>query len=256
MGKKKCPEPDCPKCLPGWLAAFGDLMSLLLCFFVLLLSMSTMDAKKIQEAVGSLSGALSVLEGGVKTEISNNIVQQATPIESTTESTTMVKTMQQTVNEINEMSQMQGGQEVTLEETEEGFLIRLPSSLLFRKGVATIENEDAILFLKRIALLIEKMPQDMMINAIGHTDNTPPNTDSPYKDNWELSTARGVNVVKELILNQVNPKRLISSGKGEFQPITSNLTNEGRAKNRRVELYFFSKNDDNKNKAQKSVLDK
>lgn len=68
MGKKKCP--DCEKCLPAWLAAFGDLMSLLLCFFVLLLSMSSMDAKKISEAIGSLSGAMSVLEGGIKTEIS------------------------------------------------------------------------------------------------------------------------------------------------------------------------------------------
>ena len=80
MGKKKCP--DCPKCLPGWLAAFGDLMSLLLCFFVLLLSMSTMDAKKVQEAIGSLAGALSVLEGGTKTEISRERQQQATPIET------------------------------------------------------------------------------------------------------------------------------------------------------------------------------
>ncbi|MBD3799001.1 MAG: flagellar motor protein MotB, partial [Epsilonproteobacteria bacterium] len=68
MGKKKCP--DCPECMPEWLAAFGDLMSLLLCFFVLLLSMSSMDAKKVSEAIGSLAGAMSVLEGGEKTEIS------------------------------------------------------------------------------------------------------------------------------------------------------------------------------------------
>ena len=66
--KNKCPE--CQKCLPGWLQTFGDLMSLLLTFFVLLLSMSTMDTKKVNEAIGSLSLALSVLEGGVKTEIS------------------------------------------------------------------------------------------------------------------------------------------------------------------------------------------
>jgi len=72
---KKCPEPECPKCLPEWLAAFGDLMSLLLTFFVLLLSMSSMDAKKIQEAIGSLAGALSVLEGGTKMEISREKVE-------------------------------------------------------------------------------------------------------------------------------------------------------------------------------------
>ena len=65
MGKLIKPE-ECPKCMPEWLAAFGDLMSLLLCFFVLLLSMATMDAKKMEAAVGSLAGALSVLEGGAR----------------------------------------------------------------------------------------------------------------------------------------------------------------------------------------------
>ena len=74
MGKQKCPE--CEQCLPAWLAAFGDLMSLLLCFFVLLLSMSSMDAKKVSEAIGSLSGAMSVLEGGVKTEVSKQRIQE------------------------------------------------------------------------------------------------------------------------------------------------------------------------------------
>ena len=64
MAKKLIDPADCPKCLPGWLAAFGDLMSLLLCFFVLLLSMSTMDAKKLEAAIGSLSGALGILESG------------------------------------------------------------------------------------------------------------------------------------------------------------------------------------------------
>ncbi|MDD3506508.1 MAG: flagellar motor protein MotB, partial [Sulfurimonas sp.] len=81
--KNKCPE--CEKCLPMWLAAFGDLMSLLLCFFVLLLSMSSMDAKKISEAIGSLSGAMSVLEGGIKTEVSKRRIQESTPIESADE---------------------------------------------------------------------------------------------------------------------------------------------------------------------------
>ncbi len=90
MGKQKCP--DCPKCLPGWLAAFGDLMSLLLCFFVLLLSMSSMDARKVTDAIGSLAGALSVLEGGTKTEVSHERQQLATPIESQEETSNRIKT--------------------------------------------------------------------------------------------------------------------------------------------------------------------
>ncbi len=256
MAKKKCP--DCPKCLPGWLAAFGDLMSLLLCFFVLLLSMSTMDAKKVQEAIGSLAGALSVLEGGTKTEISRERQQQATPIESMDETTNRVVTTQlkKTITEINEMLKTSGAPEVQVEEAENGFIIRLPSSLLFAPGSAQIQNEDALLFLKRIALIVKKLPQKMMVNAKGYTDNIPPPATSPFKDNWELSTARAVSVVKELIKNKVSPKRLIASGRSQYDPIASNATAEGRAKNRRVELQFFTIDDTNqKNALRKSVLD-
>jgi chemotaxis protein MotB len=255
MGKKKCP--DCPKCLPGWLAAFGDLMSLLLCFFVLLLSMSTMDAKKVQEAIGSLAGALSVLEGGTKTEISRERQQQATPIETQEETSNRVVTTQlkKTITEINEMLKTSGGPEVQVEEAEDGFIIRLPSGLLFAPGSAVIQNEDALLFLKRIALIVKKLPPNMQVNAKGYTDNVPPPTNSPYKDNWELSTARAVSVVKELIKNRVDPKRIIASGRAQYDPIASNATDEGRAKNRRVELHFFSLDSKTKKGVQKSILD-
>jgi len=255
MAKQKCP--DCPKCMPGWLAAFGDLMSLLLCFFVLLLSMSSMDAKKVQEAIGSLAGALSVLEGGTKTEISRERQQQATPIESSEETANRVVTapLKQAITEMNEMSKASGGPEIQIEDAEDGFIIRLPDGLLFKPGSAVIQNEDALLFLKRIALIVKKLPENLHVKARGHTDINPPDSSSPYKDNWELSTARAVSVVKELIKNRIDPRKLSASGKAEFDPITSNATAEGRAKNRRVDLQFFSLDSSTKGKAQKSVLD-
>lgn len=255
MAKQKCP--DCPKCMPGWLAAFGDLMSLLLCFFVLLLSMSSMDAKKIQEAIGSLAGALSVLEGGTKTEISRERNQQATPIESSEETANRVVTTQlkKAITEINEMLKTSGGPEIQVEEAEDGFIIRLPDGLLFQPGSAVIQNEDALLFLKRIALIVKKLPEKLHLKALGHTDINPPNSTSPYKDNWELSTARAVSVIKELIKNRVDPKKITASGKAEFDPIASNATVEGRTKNRRVELHFYSLDSGTKDKAQTSVLD-
>ncbi len=261
MGKK-CPEPDCPKCLPGWLAAFGDLMSLLLTFFVLLLSMSSMDAKKVQEAIGSLAGALSVLEGGTKMEISREKItlpstQQMVSMtrEKVQNQSSVMSQMAKTISEVNEMLKSTGSPDITIEEAEKGFLLRLPSALLFAPGDARILNDDAILFLKRIALIIQKLPKNVTINAIGYTDNTPPPVSSPYKDNWELSAARGVAVVKELIKDGVDPKRLSASGRGEYNPVASNATPEGRAKNRRVELYFFSTSTNGNAKAQKSILD-
>ncbi|NOX15010.1 MAG: flagellar motor protein MotB [Epsilonproteobacteria bacterium] len=253
---KRAKPCDCPKCMPGWLAAFGDLMSLLLTFFVLLLSMSTMDAKKVQEAIGSLAGALSVLEGGTKTEISRERQQMASPIQSQSETANRVKmAMRKAIVSANEMLKSTGSPEVTLEDAQSGFVIRLPGALLFKAGSATIENEDAILFLKRISLIIQKLPANMYINVVGHTDNRAPDANAPFRDNWDLSTARGVSVVKELIKDGIIPKRLMAGGKAQFDPIASNSTQEGMAKNRRVELRFYSITSKNKQAVKKSILD-
>jgi len=251
---KKC-KCECPECMPEWLATFGDLMSLLLCFFVLLLSMATMDAKKVKEAIGSLAGALSVLEGGTQTEISRNRIQKATPVEQQDETADAVNRMSSAVVEYNEVAKSGSGPAVSLEEGEEGFLIRLPADISFKAGSAVIENQDSILFLKRLALIIKTLPNDVEVQVRGFTDNVPPPKNSIYQDNWELSTARAVSVVKELIKIGVNPKRLGAAGYSQYRPITTNATPQGRAKNRRVDIYFFAKKKSLQKQTQKSILD-
>lgn len=253
MAKQKCP--DCEKCLPGWLAAFGDLMSLLLCFFVLLLSMSSMDAKKISEAIGSLSGAMSVLEGGTQTEISKKRIQEATPIEVKDETTETVNRIQTAVGEANEMMEKGQGPVISLEEAQEGFVIELPASLLFKSGSATIENQDALLFLKRVALIIDELPNNMNVSVQGHTDNQGPSAKSPFKDNWELSSARAISVLQELLIDGVAPERISAAGFAEYSPLATNATKSGREKNRRVELHFYGKKSEDEKKARSSILD-
>lgn len=254
MAKKLIDPNDCPKCMPQWLAAFGDLMSLLLCFFVLLLSMSTMDAKKLEAAVGSLSGALGILEGGVKPDVSaeqnldNHPTQDNEQIESK-------KQMKQTVRSINELLSASGSPEISIQESENGFIIRLPASLLFEKGKAILENDDAILFLKRISMVITKLPNDITTNVIGHTDNQTPDSESIYKNNWELSSARAMSVVDELIKDGVSPKKLVASARAEFDPFASNATQQGRDKNNRVEIHFISLDMKSRDTARKSLLD-
>jgi len=254
MAKQKCPE--CEECLPAWLAAFGDLMSLLLCFFVLLLSMSSMDAKKISEAIGSLSGAMSVLEGGTQTEISKKRMLEATPIDSQDETSEAVNRVQQAAGDANEMMAESQGPSITVEEAQAGFVIELPAALLFKVDSATIENQDALLFLKRIALIIDELPNDMDVSVQGHTDNVAPGASSPFKDNWELSTARAISVLHELLLDGVEPSRISASGYAEFKPVASNATKSGREKNRRVELHFYGKKNEKDVKADMSILDK
>lgn len=253
MGKKKCPE--CEECLPAWLAAFGDLMSLLLCFFVLLLSMSSMDAKKVSEAIGSLAGAMSVLEGGTKTEISKQRIQESTPIEASDETTEAVNRVQQALIDANEMMEKGHGPAVTLEESQDGFVIELPAGLLFKPGSATIENEDIILFLKRIALIIETLPNDIDVSVQGHTDDQKPGKNSPFKDNWQLSSARSIAVVHELLNSDVDPKRVHASAFSMYRPKATNATKEGREKNRRVELHFYGTKTEKQGAIQKSILD-
>jgi chemotaxis protein MotB len=254
MRKKKCPE--CEECLPLWLAAFGDLMSLLLCFFVLLLSMSSMDAKKISEAIGSLSGAMSVLEGGTKTEITKQRIEESTPIESKDETNEVINRVQQAAGDANEMMEQTQGSTITVEEAQEGFVIELPAAILFKAGSATIENQDALLFLKRIALIIEELPNDMMVSVQGHTDEGSPDKSSPFKDNWEISTARAISVLHELLLDGVEPARVSASGYAEFKPVATNSTKTGREKNRRVELHFYGKKNEKDTKIDTSILDK
>jgi chemotaxis protein MotB len=254
MAKQKCPE--CEECLPAWLAAFGDLMSLLLCFFVLLLSMSSMDAKKVSEAIGSLSGAMSVLEGGTQTEISNKRMLESTPIDSQDETSDSVNRVQQAVMDANEMMEKGHGSAISLDEAQEGFVIKLPASLLFKSGSATIENDDAILFLKRIALIIQELPNEIEVSVQGHTDNQGPGRRSIYKDNWELSTARAISVLHELLLDGVDPTRISAAGYAEFKPLATNATALGREKNRRVEIHFFGTKSKDEAKIKKSILDK
>jgi chemotaxis protein MotB len=253
MGKKK-QECNCPKCLPGWLAAFGDLMSLLLTFFVLLLSMSTMDRNKIAEAIGSLNGAMSVLEGGIQTEVSHLRQQFAVPLENQDETSDAVNRISATVIEANEFIDNGGGPAITVEDAEDGFMISLPSSLLFKNGSAEIVGDDSFLFLKRVSQIITEFPKDVEVSVRGYTDNIPIQA-SPYPDNWNLSAARAISVVKELVKNGVDPAKAHGAGFGEYRPIATNKTPEGREKNRRVEIRFIGKKKESKNSAKKTILD-
>ena len=215
-----------------------------------------MDAKKISEAIGSLAGAMSVLEGGTKTEISKQRILESTPIESRDESSSQVNRIKQAIAEMNEMMEKGKGPSVTLAESEQGFVLRLPATLLFKSGESKIENEDAILFLKRISLLVQELPNELEVSVRGHTDNGSPGKNSSYQDNWELSSQRAISVLKELLLGGVKSDRMHSAGFAEFRPEASNETVEGREKNRRVELYFYSSKKDGKSEIQQSILDK
>lgn len=130
--------------------------------------------------------------------------------------------------------------EVTLEMAEKGLVVTFLSEILFDSGKATIKKA-ADVSLNKVADVAKDIVPDLNIGVEGHTDNVPIKH-SGWKSNWELSTARATSVIHYLINEKgVAPQRLAAIGYGEFRPVASNDTPEGRRKNRRVEIVIMPK---------------
>lgn len=126
--------------------------------------------------------------------------------------------------------------EVHLALVKEGLVMRLSEKALFDSGVAAI-SPGAYPLLEKIGAIIAKTAYFIRIE--GHTDNVPIRT-PVFPSNWELSTARAVNVLRYFIkTHKIDPQRLAAVGFGEYQPLASNNTHANRAKNRRVEIIFI-----------------
>lgn len=128
-----------------------------------------------------------------------------------------------------------------LEMTERGLVITFLAEIFFDSGKADV-RDDAKNTLQKVADVLNSSVKDSRLAIEGHTDNDPI-THSHWQSNWELSTARALAVLHHFIeQNNVKPKRLSAVGYGEYQPIASNNTREGKAQNRRVEIVILPNN--------------
>ncbi|WP_300926712.1 OmpA/MotB family protein, partial [Helicobacter rodentium] len=193
---------------------------------------------------GSLEGSLAVLEKGSQTQINPPAPIKATPMETEVEMDNVVNIFASLITDYNEVNRISNGPSVELEESEKGIIIRIPEELLFASGSAVLENPSGIALVKRLSMEFAKLPDKVLIKAIGHTDNTPMRKDSLFADNLELSVARGVNVAELIVAQGVAKARVLGGGEGEFFPVASNEIPSLRAKNRRVELYVYSVGED------------
>jgi type VI secretion system protein ImpK len=125
---------------------------------------------------------------------------------------------------------------VVVEQTREGELVRVTEDDLFASGSVTLKERYISLF-KRIAVALERFKGD--IEVVGHTDNLPIRS-LRYPSNWHLSEARAAAVATLLGLELSRPERLHSKGLGDAEPLASNATPEGRARNRRVEITLLN----------------
>lgn len=259
MAKKRQEDP--PKGLAPWMATFSDLMNLLLCFFVLLFSMSTIDAEKFEQLAASLASSFSILPNGASAIgdgvlVSNGVSQlnelaeyvnnmgyeseeqeQDDAIEEVKqEQLAETEKIAEQVQELLEANNM--AEQVDVEFNGQYVSLTLNGALLFDSGSAEVKEESKPI-LDKVAMILTKY-KDHTIEIEGHTDNVPIHT-AKYKDNNELSSFRALSVFNYLLeVSDLDPATLKHSGRGEYVPVADNTTAEGRMRNRRVEIKIYS----------------
>lgn len=262
---------DCPKCPPAgaplWLATFADLMSLLMCFFVLLLSFATMDVKKFKKMSESMENAFGVQRdiAAYETPMGTSIIAQhfspasteATAIEEVKQSTAqMTDTLEVTAEQKEQMKKelMEEALENVKSEAEK-IIETLKEDI--SKGLVTVETENLKIIIRinekgsfasgtsilkaGFEPVMQRIVQSVVdaegkILVAGHTDDIPISTDW-YRSNWELSSGRSVTVAEFMFKNKkLDPKRVVVEGHADTEPLVPNNSSANRAKNRRVEV--------------------
>ena len=217
---------------PMWVVTFGDLMSLLLCFFVLLLSFSEMDRNKYRIVSGSMKNAFGIQK---KKPVFESPKGQKMISKEFDQAIVLVKiqdVVDPILNELeDEFQEFRGAVEIQVEEDE--VTIRMMGEATFGTGRAELRKEFVPLLLK-IGEVLSKTKGEIII--AGHTDNVPL-SGGQFKSNLGLSMARAGSVAEYLLKStSIDPKRLSTMGFGEYRPLASNDTEAGRQKNRRVEI--------------------
>lgn len=210
---------------PFWMTTFSDMVTLLLVFFVLIVSMSSVQIEKFKEALSYFQGQTGVLKNRAA------IPSSTAPINSPDREIENAEKYQEFIAKLKEKDL---ADKVQVNLSEQGIHVIITDSLMFRSGHAELIDPSRTI----LRLLSEVISEDVeSIVVEGHTDTRPIRT-PVYPSNWELSAARAGSVIR-FLREQENarpPDRYVAIGYGEHHPKASNATAEGRAKNRRVEI--------------------
>lgn len=270
MAKRKedAPAPGAP----AWMATFSDLMNLLLCFFVMLFAMSSIEESKLQEFVAAMNNTFSIFDGGAAAIgdgiLISNGVSQLNELDQYINSTGKTadsetdgdkleefekspealeemleeKQLQENEERVEEMEEAlqesRIGDEVELSFTAQYIKLSMNGALLFESASAQLK-EEAQQILDKVCPILERYASGT-VEIEGHTDNVP--TDGVrYLSNEELSSARALSVFYYLLDHtSLDPTQVKHAGMGERLPIADNSTPEGRSRNRRVEILLYN----------------
>ncbi len=232
----------------SWQDTYGDMVTLLLCFFVLLYSFSSLDTQKWEKIVSALSGTG---EGAVVTAFDEVSVRQ----EAIENIDAMVNLdnrgedesgeaqypldmafdeLYKNITEYIRTNELQG--ELSAIRTESSIVVRFSEMALFDSGEAEIlpGNEDVVRHV--VTMISENIDAVEMIDIEGHTDNVPISS-LRFEDNWDLSAKRATNMLRKVLdMELIDAEKLSATGYAEYHPVASNDTPEGRRLNRRVDF--------------------
>ena len=274
MAKKKQEDP--PKGSPAWMATFSDLMNLLLCFFVLLFAMSSIDEVKQEAIMASFNETFSVFDAGAAAigdgvlisagvsqlnelddyinstgrmdsgEIVNDDVasdasaaqEQLEEAQEQLEEAQMAES-EELAEKIQEaVSEGDMDNDIEIEFTSQYVQLTLKGAILFDSG-STDLKEEAKPVLDQVGAILERYAAGT-IEIEGHTDNVPM-SGAKYSNNNELSSGRALSVFDYLLsVTNLDPADVKHSGRGEYLPVADNSTAEGRTRNRRVEIKIYN----------------
>ncbi len=270
MDEQRAPEEGNDQ---AWMATFADLSTLLLTFFVLLLSFANMDVVQFREMLGSMKEAfgyqtvnfgnfnppvLSVKKDSSETtekDRKNEATADASTAEGKdgegeqdadgagagkdekTENVAKSELAARDLQLLKELEKMVAQEKmqssIELAVSSRGVVIRVRENVMFKRGTDRIVDE-AFNFLNEIAALLRRFDYDVIVE--GHTDNRPTRS-RKFPTNWELSAGRAISVMRYLAeVGGVDPRRMGAAGYADMRPVASNDTQNGRLKNRRVEF--------------------
>lgn len=224
---------------PAWMVSWSDMTTLLLTFFIVMMSFAEIDGEDFYLVLSSFRGSLGMMEGGYSLS-SGKLVemgQNMKNLPSTTQGRSLSLKLQKAVSVFKPEIETK---KVRVTEDERGLIITLASDSFFDPGSAALKNEMKPV-LAKVGNILREIPNFTRVE--GHTDSNPisaPGATRGFSTNWELSGARGINVLRYLQEEEkVNPKQLSAVAFGEQRPLDTNNTPEGRAYNRRVDIVIL-----------------
>lgn len=254
----------------GWIITFADLMSLLLTFFILLLSFSKMDLEKYQAMSLAMSASFGVSALTGDNKLGGNIIfadKPAVPSPATTDKQTElekefddfgdtdIEVLEEpkeepkaptqidpnidrlTENLVDALESEILSNSLSVSYDQDKVVVRFSEATTFTSGNEELKD-DMFPILEKIETVLAECEGEIIVS--GYTDNLPVNS-RRFRSNWDLSAARAVSVVHQLIFNnKIDPNRVMAAGRAETNPLAPNDTPENRAKNRRVEINIYN----------------